>query len=61
LSEKDIKELLASMGIERYEIIKNKLGLFTLDFVIIWDDLESRLTPNHGEKAAALYSVGSPV
>ncbi|PIZ98884.1 MAG: SAM-dependent methyltransferase [Candidatus Komeilibacteria bacterium CG_4_10_14_0_2_um_filter_37_10] len=35
LSMKDLKSLLAAAGIERYQIIQNKLLFFTLDFVII--------------------------
>lgn len=38
LSLKDIKRLLHSAGIKKYKIIKNRLGLFVLDFVIIFED-----------------------
>lgn len=35
LSEKNIIKLLERAKIENYQIIKNKIGIFTLDFVII--------------------------
>ncbi len=43
LSLKDIKELLASIEVSNYKILKNKLLLFTLDFVIIFGDIGSPL------------------
>ena len=36
LSIRDLRELLESAGISNYRIIKNKLLLFTLDFVVIF-------------------------
>ncbi|HAA29247.1 MAG TPA: SAM-dependent methyltransferase [Cyanobacteria bacterium UBA8553] len=43
LSLKDIKELLASVGVSNYKIIRNKLAGFTLDFVIIFGDVDLSL------------------
>ena len=43
LSLKDIKEMLASIGVSSYKIVKNKLLLFTLDFVIVYGDIRSPL------------------
>ena len=36
LSERKLKELLAAASIDNYQIIKNRLAGFTLDFVIIF-------------------------
>jgi hypothetical protein len=37
LSEQDLRGRLAAAGIERYELVKNRVGPFTADFVVILD------------------------
>ena len=36
MTERDLKRILARCGIERYEIVKNRIWTFTVDFVIIF-------------------------
>jgi hypothetical protein len=37
LSEQDLRARLAAAGIERYELVKNRMGPFTADFVVVID------------------------
>jgi SAM-dependent methyltransferase len=47
LSLKDVRELLGEAGISGYSIIKNRLGAFIVDMVIVMDEAPSgRASPN---------------